>query len=315
VVRAGALLALAAVVVLPAVVRPAGGAAAPAAAPLAVVTTTTDLRALVETIGGERVRVDSLASPLQDPHAIEIKPGQLRALAAAALLVRVGLDHEPWLGRALRAAGAAAPAPGGPRDLDLSRSVTLLQTETPRLRADAAPHVHGFGNPHYWLDPENARPMTAAIAAALVTLAPAERAQFEARRRAFLTRLDGGLVRWRAALASHHGARVVTVHDTWTYFAVRFGLVIAATVETTPGVPPSPAALGTLVERMRASGVRVLVADPYSDPALVRGVAERAGARAVTLLPSVGGDPAAADYLALFDVDVGRLAAALDAAR
>ena len=307
--RAGAaLLALASLVV------PAGGAAALPAAPLAVVTTSRDLQALVEAVGGERVAVESLASPLQDPHAIEIKPAQLAQLKTAALLVRVGLDHEPWLRRAL-AALEGAPAPGGPRDLDLSRSVTLLQTETPRLRADAAPHVHGFGNPHYWLDPENARPMTAAIAAALTRLDPSARPRFEAQRRRFLERLDAGLLRWRAALASHRGARLVTMHDTWPYFAARFGLAIAATVEPAPGVPPSPAALGSLIERMRAAGVRVLVAEPYADPSLVHAIAARSGARAVALVPSVGGDPQAGDYLALFDVNVERLAAALDAAR
>ena len=307
--RAGAaLLALASLVV------PAGGAAAPPAAPLAVVTTSRDLQALVEAVGGERVAVESLASPLQDPHAIEIKPAQLAQLKTAALLVRVGLDHEPWLRRAL-AALDGAPAPGGPRDLDLSRSVTLLQTETPRLRADAAPHVHGFGNPHYWLDPENARPMTAAIAAALTRLDPSARPRFEAQRRRFLERLDAGLLRWRAARAAHRGARLVTMHDTWPYFAARFGLAIAATVEPAPGVPPSPAALGSLIERMRAAGVRVLVAEPYADPSLVHAIAARSGARAVALVPSVGGDPQAGDYLALYDVNVERLAAALDAAR
>jgi zinc/manganese transport system substrate-binding protein len=310
--RAGAgVLALAALAVLPAGAGVRAAAPAPA---LEVVATSTDLKALVEAVGGDRVRVESLAAPLHDPHAIEVTPAQLARLRTAALVVRVGLDHEPWLRRALLTLGASAP--GGARDLDLSRSVTLLQTETPRLRADvAAAHVHAFGNPHYWLDPENARPMTAAIAGALAGLAPAERAHFEAGRRRFLERLDASLARWHGALARHRGARLVTMHDAWTYFAARFGLLIAATVEPTPGVPPSPAALGALVERMRATHVRVLVAEPYADPSLVRSVAARSGARAVILVPSVGGAPEAGDYLALFDLDVARLAAALDAAR
>jgi len=79
--------------------------AAEGAEPLSVVTTSTDLKSLVEVVGGERVRVESLASPLQDPHAVEVKPGQLAKLKAAALLVRIGLDHEPWLGRALHTVG------------------------------------------------------------------------------------------------------------------------------------------------------------------------------------------------------------------
>ena len=283
---------------------------------LPVVTTTTDLKALVDAVGGERVVVESLAPPRHDPHAVEVKPGQLARLRAARLLVRVGLDHEPWLRRALATLADAELAPGGRRDLDLSRGVTLLQTETPRLRDDTAtPHLHGFGNPHYWLDPENARPMTEAIAAALGRLAPAERAFFDDRRRRFLDRLDAGLARWQAALAPHRGTRLVAVHDTWPYFAARFALTIAATVEPAPGVPPSPAALGTLIARMRAGGVRVLAAEPYANAALVRQIADRTGARAVTLVPSVGGDPDAGDYVALFDLNVARLAAALAGAR
>ena len=307
-IRARALVALALAL--------AAGPAHGAGGPLAVVTTTTDLKALVEAVGGDRVVVESLAPPRHDPHAVEVKPGQLARLRAAALVVRVGLDHEPWLRRALATLADPELAPGGRRDLDLSRGVTLLQTDTPRLRDDrATPHLHGFGNPHYWLDPENARPMTAAIAGALGRLAPTERAFFDERRRGFLERLDAGLVRWRAALAPHHGARVVAVHDTWPYFAARFGLAIAATVEPAPGAPPSPAALGALVDRMRATGIRVLVAEPYASAGLVRQIAERSGARAVTLVPSVGGDAAAGDYVALFDLNVTRLAAALAAAR
>jgi ABC-type Zn uptake system ZnuABC Zn-binding protein ZnuA len=312
--RAGVAVVTLALLSLAVPAPEAGSASLAAPGALSVVATSTDLEALVNAVGGDRVSVESLAPPLQDPHAIEVKPGQLARLKTAALLVRVGLDHEPWLRRALMTAGATAPVPGGPRDLDLSRSVPLEQTETPRLRADAAPHVHGFANPHYWLDPENARPMTAAIVTALSRSVPAERPRFEARRRQFLERLDAGLLRWRVALAAHRGARMVTMHDTWTYFAARFGLSIAATVEPTPGVPPSPAALGALIERMRAASVRVLVTEPYADPSLVRGVASRSGARAVTLIPSVGGDPEAGDYVALFDLNVTRLAAAFSAA-
>jgi len=282
-------------------------------AALPVVTTSTDLKALVEEVGRDRVEVASLAPPAQDPHAIEIKPGQIARLKRAALLFRVGLDHEPWLARALASAGEARFAPGAPASIDASRGVRLLQTETPRLRAERGVHLHGLGNTHYWLDPNNARPMTAAILEALARERPAEREHFEANRRRFLERLDAGIVRWSKALAPYRGTRVVVVHETWPYFAEHFGLAIVAAVEPVPGVPPSPATLAALTERMRAAGVRLLIAEPYSNASVVRQVAERSGARVVTLVPSVGADPAAGDYLALFDLNVKRLAEALDA--
>ena len=50
--------------------------------------------------------------------------------------------------------------------------------------------------------------------------------------------------------------------------------------------------------------MRLIIAEPSTSASLVRQVAARSGARAVTLVPSVGGDPEARDYLALFDVNV-----------
>jgi ABC-type Zn uptake system ZnuABC Zn-binding protein ZnuA len=297
--------------------REGGGAplSGPAAGALRVVTTSTDLRALVEVVGGDRVAVESLAPAVHDPHAVEVTPGRLRHLKDAQLLVRIGLDHEPWLARALATVNAPRFAPGGPHDLDASKGIELLQAETARVRSERGVHVHGFGNPHYWLDPVNARPITAAIAAALTRLAPAERETFATNRARFLDRLDASLARWTTALAPYRGARAVVVHDSWPYFARRFGLVIVAAVEPAPGVPPAPASLVALTARMRAAGIPLLIAEPSSSAALVAQVAERGGARVVTLIPSVGGDPEARDYLELFEVNVGRLARALGGAR
>jgi len=262
-----------------------------------VLTTSSDLKSLAEAVGGARVSVESLASPEQDPHAIEVKPAQLARLREADVLVRIGLDHEPWLAK-LR--------PGEKtRIVDASKSVRLLQSETPRLRVERKAHVHAFGNTHYWLDPENARPITAAIAEALAALRPAERAAFDANRQAFLKKVDAAMHGWDSALRPYRGARVVVMHDSWSYFAERFGLKIVGAVEPTPGVPPSPAELGALFARMREAGVRILIAEPHSNPALVAQVAGRTGARVVRLRPS------GEDYLALFDDNVAKLAAAL----
>jgi ABC-type Zn uptake system ZnuABC Zn-binding protein ZnuA len=276
------------------------------AAGLTVAATTTDLRDLVAAVGGDRVRVESLTDPRQDPHAREVHPRQLALLREADLLVRVGLDHEPWLPRAL------ATLKRRPPDVDCSQAVALLATETPRLRADRGEHLHAFGNPHYWLDPENARPITERIRDALARLAPGERAVFDTNRAEFLRRLDARLPHWRASLHPYAGARVVVIHDTWPYFAGRFGLTIVAAVEERPGVPPSPGHLGRLIDRMRSTGVRTVISEPSAPGTLVRRITQATGARVAALVPSVGADPEVGDYLALFEVNVRRLAIALE---
>ena len=290
-------------------------AAAPAwgGGPVQIVTTSTDLKALVEAVGGDRVRVTSLAPAIHAPHQVDVRPSQLADLRSAALLVRIGLDHEPWLARVLRTVNEQKFTPGFPNDLDVSRGIVLLQSETARVRSERGVHVHGFGNTHYWLDPDNAHPMTRAILAALTRLDPASESIFDEQRARFLARLDAGLARWTQAMAPYRGTRVVTVHETWPYFARRFGLVIAGALEPTPGVPPSPSHLALLVQRMRETKVPLLLASSESDLSVANQVSQKSGARTVILVASVGADPAVPDYVSLFDVNVGRLTEALTA--
>ena len=200
---------------------------------LRVVTTSADLKSLALSVGGIRVDVESLAAPEQDPHAIELKPGQLARARSAALLIRVGLDHEPWLSRLNLPPRVAV--------LDASLNVRLTQTQTPRLRAERRAHVHAFGNTHYWLDPMNAIPMTAAIRDALTKLSPQDGRLFEANRLAFLDSLRARFEQWKKTLAPYRGARLVVMHDSWSYFAEAFGLQLVGAAETHPGVAPSPA--------------------------------------------------------------------------
>lgn len=279
----------------------AGTRQAVAAPRLHIIATTTDVQALIQVVGGDKVDVESLASPTQDPHSIELKPGQLMRLRSAALVARIGLDHEPWLARVQ----ITAPV------LNLSENVRLMQAETPRLRVERQSHVHAFGNPHYWLDPENAKAMVFAISRALGKLIPAEKVYFDTNRDIFVKQTDAHMLLWTKGLAPYAGTKIVVVHDTWVYFADRFHLSVVAAAEATPGVPPSPAELAKLYSRMREATVRLVVADPNSSEPLVRQIAEHGNARVVRLVPSVGADQAARDYLSLIDLNVDRLVKAL----
>jgi ABC-type Zn uptake system ZnuABC Zn-binding protein ZnuA len=270
---------------------------AAAAARFQVIATTTDVQTIVKAVAGDKADVESLAAPSQDPHSLELKPNQLMRLRSASLVVRIGLDHEPWLQRSQY----TAPV------LNLSENVRLLQTETPRLRVERRAHVHAFGNPHYWLDPENAKAMAASISLTLGKLMPAEKAYFAANRDTFIQQVDQHMRTWRKALAPYAGTRIVVVHDTWIYFADRFELSIVAAAEATPGVPPSPAELARLYSRMRESKVRLVIADPNSNDSLVQQIAAHGNARIVALVPSVGADPRAQDYLSLIDLNVDRI--------
>lgn len=276
------------------------------ARPLEVVTTTTDLRSLVEAVGGERVRVTSLVAPLMDAEDYQPKPQDLGRLKNAGLVVRVGADYDLWLDRLLRESGNAALARGGAGYLDASSGIALLEVRGAAVGAQAG-HAHGSGNPHYWLDPSNAEIITGYILEALARLDPPNAKHYEARRVAFLARLAEKLREWDAALTGLRGVPLIAYHNSWAYFARRFRLNIAGTIEPRSGVPPSPAHLARLVQLMREKGIKTIVRQPMEPARYPAFLAEKTGAVVVVLAASVGALPQAGDYLALFDANVKAL--------
>jgi ABC-type Zn uptake system ZnuABC Zn-binding protein ZnuA len=199
---------------------------------------------------------------------------------------------------------------GRPGHVDVSAGIPVVgvpEGPVDRSRGD----VHPLGNPHFTLDPGTAATVTGHIVEGLAQGAPQHRAALEARRREFLARLDAALARWRETLAPHRGARVVTYHDLWPYFLRRFGLVSAATIEDRPGIPPSPGHVAEVIRRIRAEGVRVVIAEPWADQRLVERIAREGGARVVPLAPAVGAARGVATYLDLFEHNVNALATAL----
>jgi ABC-type Zn uptake system ZnuABC Zn-binding protein ZnuA len=279
---------------------------------IAVVTTTSDLKSLVEAVGGDRVAAVNLAPPTIDVEAYQPKPQDVLRLKSARLLVRVGLDYDLWADRLLVQAGRAEIARGGPYYVDASRGIAVLELRGMSVGPSDG-HAHGSGNPHYWLDPENAEIITATLLEALARIDPDHAADYESRRTAFITRLHTKLDAWQAALAPVKGMPIVAYHNSWPYFARRFRLDIIDFIETKPGVPPGPAHLTGLIKAMRTNGAHLVIREPYDPERDVAFVAGKAGAPIATLAASVGALPAAGDYIALFDTDVAALKTAAEA--
>jgi len=272
---------------------------------LRVVATTTDLQSLVEAVGGERVAASAIVPPGRDPEEYQPRPQDLSRLKDAALVVRVGVDYDLWLDRLLAQAGEPALERGGARYVDASFAIALLDV---RGSAVGPGHPHGSGNPHYWLDPSNAEIITGTLLEALARIDAAGARYYERRRIAFLEQLAERERTWSRTLAPLQGVPLIAYHNNWAYFARRFRLNFAGYIEAKPGVPPGPAHLAGLLAAMRSQGIRVIVRQPYEPERDTRFLAERSGARVVTLAASVGSVAQAGNYLSLLDHNVSALA-------
>jgi ABC-type Zn uptake system ZnuABC Zn-binding protein ZnuA len=291
-------------------------ARAEAAKKLSVVTTTQDLASIAATIGGDRVSVESLSKGYQDPHFVDAKPSYLIKLRKADVFMEVGRDLEVgWAPGLLNNARNAKILPGGQGFVDASNGVKILELggRVGREMGD----VHPLGNPHYWLDPENALPIAANIRDALIRNDAAGRAAYESRYADFQRQLQTRIAGWkkRAGELKLDGMKVVTYHRSWPYFAQAFGVQVVEYVEPRPGVPPTPKHVQELTEMMKTQGVKLLIVEPYFDPKLPSQIARNAGSAIVILPPSVGATPAAADYFSLFDAQLDLIQKALAGGR
>ena len=283
-------------------------------AQLNVITATEDLASLAQEVGGDKIKVESLARGYQDPHFVEAKPSFVLKLNKADLLIVVGRELEiGWLPVLITQSRNSKIQPGGPGYLDASQTAKILELPTGQITR-AMGDVHPMGNPHYWLDPENGRRIAKAILEKFSQMDSKNASYFAQREADFEKRLTEAQARWKAAMAPYNKVKVVTYHRSWANFADAFGLDVIGYVEPKPGIPPTPQHTLDVIQAIKAQNVKVIIVKPYFDTKTPNSIAAATGAKVLVMPPSVGGVPAATDYFKLFDTDVNMLVAAIKGA-
>ena len=280
-----------------------------------VITATTDMAALTQEVGGDKVDVESIAKGYQDPHYVEAKPSFLLKLRHADLLVVVGLDLEiGWLPPLITQSGNPKIQPAAAGYLDASQFSEIVEKPT-GLISRAQGDVHPLGNPHYWLDPDNGRRIAKGIADKLSEMQPGEAAYFQQRFADFNQRLTAAEKKWDDEMKPYRGSKVVSYHKSWPNFAKHFGLDVVGYIEPRPGIPPTPGHTLELIQLMKRENVKTIMVEPYFDLKTPNSIASATGGQVLVMLPSVGGQKEVTDYFKLFDYDLSLLMKTLQASR
>lgn len=271
---------------------------------LNVITTTTDMAALAQEVGGDRISVEALAKGYQDPHFVEPKPSFLLKLRQADMLIVVGLQLEiGWLPPLITQCGNARIQVGAQGYLDASQFAEILEIPT-GVVTRAMGDVHPLGNPHYWLDPDNGRRVARGFAQKFGELDPADSAYFQQRFQDFDKRLSTAEQKWDAEMAPYRGRKVVTYHNSATNFAKHFHLDVIGYVEPRPGIPPTPSHTIELIGLMKRENCKLVLVEPYFDLKTPNSIGAAMGGKVLVYLPSVGGEKQVTNYFELFDYDI-----------
>ena len=281
--------------------------AADARAELNVITTTEDLASIAREVGGDKIKVESLARGYQDPHFVEAKPSFVLKLNKAQLLIVVGRDLEiGWLPPLITQSRNARIQPGADGYLDASLAAKILELPTGQITR-AMGDVHPLGNPHYWLDPENGKRIAKEIQGKLTQFDVGNSAYYTQREADVERRIDEAMKRWKAAMAPYKGLKVVTYHRSWPNFCDAFGIDVIAYIEPKPGIPPTPQHTLDVIQAMKAQNVKIIMVEPYFDLKTPNAIGAATGAKVLVMPPSVGGVKEVADYFKLFDYDINLL--------
>jgi zinc/manganese transport system substrate-binding protein len=323
----------------------------PALAEVRVVTTLADLAWVAAEVGGDHVQVRSLCAPHEDPHYVTPTPSLVAAVGDADLFVEIGLNLEIWTERLLDGAGNPKVRPGGAGYVLASAGVATKGRPSTLSRSQG--DLHPDGNPHIWLDPLNMKVIVRNVAAGLARVDAPHAGEYRERADALNARIDtalygdeligllgsalldrlvrGGQLQeylgrelggaplrdrlggWLGRAQAMQGRSVVYYHQSWVYFTDRFGLTVAAYVESKPGIQPSAGHRRQVVEIAKLERVPVVLVTNYYDDRLARRIASDAGIEVAIVPIMTGGTKDAATWFDLMDTLVDAHARAFEA--
>ncbi len=280
-----------------------------AQAKLKVVATYPDLASLAREIGKDKIDIVVLGTAKDDPHFVVAGPSFVASLRDADVLIDHGADLElGWLSPLLQKANNSKIDIGKPGRVDASQGIRLIETlTTVALGAE----THSEGNPHFMVDPAVAKTVAQRIAKSFAAADSANAAFYDANYKKFEAIVTAKVQGWRAILQDSQDKHLAAYHDSWPYFAHRFGLKIDVFLEPKPGTPPSPAHLTDVIQKMKENHIKAILVEPYQDRRLAEKIARSTDATVIDVAEFPGGIPGTDSYVSLENQLVKRVADAV----
>ena len=276
------LLAVAAVAILaPAALLASGVINAPLLSDDRVdaVVTIAPQQSMVESIGGDRVRVTLMVPAGQDLHSYEPTSGKLGKVSSADIYFMVGSGVEFELTRmsTLREINPDMAV------VDCSNGITLIEQVTHHHDGHEHDHEHEGNDPHIWLSPMNLKFMAMNVFDGLVAVDPEHAEEYEQNLQAYTQRMDSLHEMIGTELDAHQGRGFMIFHPAWGYFAHEYGLVQIAIEQE--GQEAGSSGIEDSIEEAREQGIHVIFTSPQTSVGQPEVIAEEIGGKVVVVDP------------------------------
>jgi ABC-type Zn uptake system ZnuABC Zn-binding protein ZnuA len=257
---------------------------------LNVVTTVAPITSIVENVAGDSVKITGIIPEGINSHTFEPIPSDSKLLAAADLIILNGLELET---PTLKLAQA---------NLKKEASIFSLGDKTIQqsdyIYDFSFPKEHGHPNPHLWLNPEYAMRFATMVRDELTRLDAKNKQTYEDNTAKFLKKLEvlDQAIKDAGATIPSNNRRLLTYHDSWPYFARRYGFQVIGAVQPSDFTEPSPREVIRLIEQIRKEQVPAVFGSEVFPSPVLEQIAKEAKSRYIDKLrddelPGKPGDP------------------------
>jgi ABC-type Zn uptake system ZnuABC Zn-binding protein ZnuA len=257
---------------------------------LNVVTTVAPITSIVENVAGDKVKITGIIPEGINSHTFEPIPSDSKLLAAADLIILNGLELET---PTLKLAQA---------NLKKEASIFSLGDKTIQqsdyIYDFSFPKEHGHPNPHLWLNPEYAMRFATLVRDELTRLDAKNKQTYEDNTAKFLKQLEAldQAIKDASATIPSNNRRLLTYHDSWPYFARRYGFQVIGAVQPSDFAEPSPKEVIRLIEQIRREKVPAVFGSEVFPSPVLQQIAKEAKSRYIDKLrddelPGKPGEP------------------------
>lgn len=258
-------------------------------APKQVLAVESFLADIAQNVAGHRLKMASLVPLGTDPHGFEPTPADIAKVANSDLLIVNGAGFEGFLDQLLKNAGGKRPIVEASAGLASRKPNEGDAME--RGHEDGQSHQEGQeheGDPHFWLDPNNVVKYVENIRDGLSKADPDGTGGYAANARAYIAKLRE-LDSWIAEQVKQlpqERRLLVTNHESFGYFADRYGFKIVGTVvpSVSTGASPSAQQMAHLIDQIKKTGTKAIFLETGANPQLAQQIARETGIKVVTQL-------------------------------
>jgi ABC-type Zn uptake system ZnuABC Zn-binding protein ZnuA len=239
---------------------------------LNVATTVAPISSIVRNIGGTRINLRGIIPDGTDSHTFEPAPSDAQILSKADLIIVNGLHLED---PTIELAEATMQD-----DAEIFSLGEQTISEDDYAYDFSFPEEDGNPNPHLWMNVAYAIRYAELAAAKLAERDPTNADYYQQnleRYNAVLQQLDGAIM---AAVETIPEAnrKLLTYHDSYAYFAPRYGMTVIGAAQPSDFSEPSPQEVAALIDQIKDEQVpAVFGSEVYPSPVLEQ-IAKESGA-------------------------------------